>query len=184
MPHYIRSYTQGATYFFTLVAFERRKIFCNSDFLSAFRTSIKEVQQDYPFEILAWVQLPDHLHCVWRITHPNTNYSKCWAKIKRLTTHRCPQYHLAIEDLSYSKVSRDEKGIFQRRFIEHQIRDEQDFINHIDYLHYNPVKHGLVTQVSHWQYSSFHRYVKQGIYPSDWGNSPINFEDDFTQYLE
>lgn len=184
MPQYIRSYTRGATYFFTLVAYERRPIFCENDFLKAFRKSVKQVQQQYPFEIIAWVQLPDHLHCMWRMTDDDTNYSQCWSRIKRLTTQACPQYHLSIHDLSGSKVKRNEKGIWQRRFNEHQINSEEDFINHMDYLHYNPVKHGLVERVADWQYSSFHRYVKNGVYPLDWGKNVTEFSKKFTAKLE
>ncbi len=184
MSKYIRSYTQGATYFFTLVAYERRNIFCQKDFLTAFRTSIKQVQANYPFRIIAWVQLPDHLHCIWEINDEKINYSQCWAKIKRDTTRLCPQYHLPMRELSYSKVNRNEKGIFQRRFFEHQIRNDEDFENHVDYLHYNPVKHGLVTNVKDWQYSTFHRFVKEGIYPLDWGSEPLVELNKFTDSLE
>lgn len=112
-----------------------------------------------------------------------TNYSQCWSQIKRNTTKLCPQYHLPIEALSYSKVNRNEKGIFQRRFYEHQIKNDVDFATHMDYLHYNPVKHGLVAQVSDWQYSSFHRYVKQGVYPPDWGDD-MSFAESFSDMLE
>ena len=184
MPQYIRSYTKGATYFFTLVAYERRPIFCKNDFLEAFRASIKTVQQQYPFEIVAWVQLPDHLHCIWQMTDDDTNYSQCWSRIKRLTTKACPQYHLSMQDLNSSKVKRNEKGIWQRRFNEHQINNEEDFINHMDYLHYNPVKHGLVESVADWQYSSFHRYVKNGIYAVDWGANITEFSKEFADRLE
>ncbi|MGP4953249.1 REP-associated tyrosine transposase [Psychrobacter sp. T6-1] len=184
MPQYIRSYTKGATYFFTLVAYERRPIFCKDDFLKAFKASIKTVQQQYPFEILAWVQLPDHLHCIWQMTDEDTNYSQCWSRIKRLTTRACPQYHLASDDLSTSKVNRNEKGLWQRRFYEHQIHSEEDFINHMNYLHYNPVKHGLVKKVADWPYSSFHRHVKKGNYPADWGAKIIELPEKFADNLE
>ncbi len=183
MANYIRSYTRGASYFFTLVTHNRRKIFCNKDFLIAFRISIKQVQANYPFKIIAWVQLPDHLHCIWEIEDKGTNYSQCWSQIKRNTTKLCPQYHLPMDEMSYSQVSRNEKGIFQRRFFEHQIRNNMDFKNHIDYLHYNPVKHGFVNNVKDWQYSTFHRFVKEGIYPLDWGNNPAFELNEFTNSL-
>ena len=86
MSRYIRTYTKGATYFFTLVSHNRRPIFCEKDFLQAFKNSIRQVQQKYPFEIIAWVQMPDHLHCIWKISDDRTNYSQCWSAIKRLTT--------------------------------------------------------------------------------------------------
>ncbi len=116
MSQYIRSHTKGATYFFTLVSYNRRNILCEDDFLQAFRNTIKQVQQQYPFEIIAWVQLPDHLHCIWRMPTNDANYSMRWSQIKRLTTQACPQYHLPIDDLSRSKVKRNERGIWQRRF--------------------------------------------------------------------
>lgn len=183
MSQYLRSNTQGATFFFTVVAYNRRNIFCEPDFLKAFKNSIKEVQMQYPFEILAWVQLPDHLHCIWRLPEQDSDYGKRWSMIKRFTTKACPQYHLEFNELSYSKVARNEKGIWQRRFHEHQIRDEADFKRHMDYIHYNPVKHGLVNSPNDWQYSSFHRYVKQGIYTKDWG-SHVKFEQRYFEGLE
>lgn len=184
MSQYIRSHTKGATYFFTLVSYNRRRIFCEDDFLQTFKKSIKQVQQQYPFEIIAWVQLPDHIHCIWRMPTNDANYSMRWSQIKCLTTQACTQYHLPIDDLSRSKVKRNERGIWQRRFYEHQIKDEVDFIRHMDYLHFNPVKHGLVGKVSEWPYSSFHRYVKQGLYMEDWGNNSMDFTENFSDRLE
>lgn len=184
MPQYIRSYTEGATYFFTLVSYNRRKIFCEDDFLKALRNSIKFIQQQYPFEIIAWVQLPDHLHCVWQMTANDTDYSMRWSQIKRLTTQACPQYHLPTHELNHSKVSRNERGIWQRRFFEHQIKNEADFTNCMDYIHYNPVKHGLVERVIDWPYSSFHRYLKVGNYSVDWGDNLIDFSERFSARLE
>ena len=184
MPRYIRSNAQGGITFFTVVAYERRKILCNDGFLHAFKQSIKHIQQQYPFEILAWVQMPDHLHCIWQLPRDDANFSMRWSQIKRLTTQACPQYHLAQDTLSASKIKRNEKGIWQRRFYEHQIRNEQDLITHMDYLHYNPVKHGLVDNVADWSYSSFHRLVKAGSYPADWGSGEMKFPDSFATSLE
>ncbi|WLP94928.1 transposase [Psychrobacter sp. M13] len=184
MPQYIRSYTEGATYFFTLVSYNRRKILCNEDFLQALRNSIRQIQQQYPFEIIAWIQLPEHLHCIWQMPENDANYSMRWSQIKRLTTQACPQYHLTAHELSHSKVSRNERGIWQRRFSEHQINSEADFIKHMDYIHYNPVKHGLVKRVIDWQYSSFHRYVKAGVYSANWGDNLIEFSESFSARSE
>ena len=178
MSQYIRSHTKGATYFFTLVSYNRRNILCEDDFLQAFKKSIKQVQQQYPFEIIAWVQR------ILRMPTDEANNSMRWSQIKRLTTQACPQYHLPIDDLSRSKVKRNERGIWQRRFYEHQIKDEVDFIRHMDYLHFNPVKHGLVGKVSEWPYSSFHRYVKQGDYLVDWGDNDLEFSFSFVDRLE
>lgn len=184
MSEYIRSYTQGATYFFTLVSYNRRDIFCNEDFLQAFKNSIKQIQQQYHFEIIAWVQLPDHLHCIWKMPENDANYSMRWSQIKRLTTQACPQYQLSLNELSHSKAKRHERGVWQRRFFEHQIKDEADLIKHMDYLHYNPIKHGLVTRVLDWPYSSFHRCVRQGFYAEDWSGGSIGFSEVFSDRLE
>lgn len=183
MPKYIRSYKEGAYYFFTLISYNRRKILCEDDFLIAFKNSIRQVQQQYPFEIIAWVQLPDHIHCIWKMPENDADYSIRWSQIKRLTTQACSQYYLTYDELSYSKIKRNERGIWQRRFLEHQIRDEPDFVRHMDYIHYNPVKHGLVEKVVDWPYSSFHRCVRQGFYVEDWGGS-INFSKRFSDGLE
>ena len=183
MPKYIRSYKKGALYFFTLISYNRRKIFCEEDFLGAFKNSIKLVQQQYPFKIIAWVQLPDHIHCIWQMPENDADYSMRWSQIKRLTTQACPQYHLSKNELNLSEVKRNERGIWQRRFLEHQIRNEFDFIRHMDYIHYNPVKHGLVEKVADWSYSSFHRCVRQGSYTEDWGGS-VDFSESFSCRLE
>ena len=184
MPKYIRSYKKGAFYFFTLISYNRRKIFCEEDFLVVFKNSIRLVQQQYPFEIIAWVQLPDHIHCIWQMPENDADYSMRWSQIKRLTTQACPHYHLTTDELNLSEVKRNERGIWQRRFLEHQIRNESDFIKHMDYIHYNPIKHGLVERVTDWEYSSFHRCVRQGFYSEDWGGGSIDFLDSFSDGLE
>ena len=183
MSQYIRASTKGGTYFFTVVAHNRRPIFCQPDFLQALKAGIRQVQQKHPFQIIAWVQLPDHLHCIWQMPVDDANYSMRWSQIKRLSTQACPQYHLRIDELSYSKVKRNEKGIWQRRFFEHEIKSDLDFARHMDYLHYNPVKHGLVTNVIDWSYSTFHNQLKDGAYLADWGAN-IGFSDDFVNTLE
>ena len=169
MSSYLRDYS-GTIYFFTLVAFERRAIFCQDDFLIALRHVVDEVRQSKPFKVVAWVQLPDHLHCILEFDTPNAEYSKIWGMIKRKTTQACPQYHLSFEQLSVSKVLRNEQAIWQRRFYEHLIRDENDLIQHFNYIHYNPVKHGLVRSVKDWRYSTFHRHVRNGFYDENWGS--------------
>ncbi len=169
MSQYIRSKAQGGVYFFTLVTHERRAILCDEPIRVALRQSIIKVRETMPFEILAWVLLPDHLHCIWQLPENDNDYSKRWGIIKRLTTQSCNQYQLSPHSLSHSKVSKNERGIWQRRFYEHKIRNEQDFINHMNYSHYNPVKHGLVNSVKDWEFSTFHKYVKLGVYSDDWG---------------
>lgn len=184
MPTYIRDKTKGAIYFFTLVSFNRRKIFCSPTFLSAFKKSIQKIRKQHPFRVIAWVQLPDHLHCIWQLPENDDNFSIRWAKIKLNTTKLIPELHLSNDSLSQSNQNRNEKGIWQRRFYEHKIRDEQDFINHMNYIHYNPVKHKLVSSVVDWQFSSFHRLIDAGFYAKNWGTSDLILPDNFAKNVE
>jgi len=115
------------------------------------------------------VLLPDHLHCIWTLPEDDADFGKRWAMIKRFVTKRCGPSLLCDEWLNDSKQRRKESPLWQRRYWEHMIRNETDFKWHMDYLHYNPVKHGLASCVQDWPYSTFHRCVKDGIYPEDWG---------------
>ena len=178
MPRYIRADTGGGTYFFTVVAFARRPILCEAPFRTALRQAVTETRQTLPFTIDAWVLLPDHMHCIWTLPENDADFGKRWGLIKRLVSRHCPQYRTPSIALSASKKKRHESGIWQRRFYEHQIRNEADFQRHSDYLHYNPVKHSWVKQVKDWPYSSFHRYVRAGIYPENWGGEVETEKDD------
>lgn len=159
---YRRIYKPNASYFFTINLADR-----SSDLLvrriDELRTAFKVVKNRYPFEIDAIVILPDHLHMLCTFGD-DTDYSKRIRLIKSQFSTQIPK----TERISKSRQSKGERGIWQRRFWEHCIRDEMDFNQHIDYIHINPLKHGLVKQVSDWQYSSFHRYVKMGILPMNW----------------
>ena len=127
---------------------------------------IKEVQEKHPFEIKAWVLLPDHLHHLWELPEGDVNYSMRWALIKKEFTKRI-KIELATRTTK-SRLRHREGTVWQRRFWEHTIKDEEDYRAHVDYIHYNPVKHGLVETVRDWKYSSFHRYVKEGHYDEGW----------------
>ena len=168
MSNYIRSKTYGGTYFFTVVSHQRRAVLCDDSVRTALRQSIFMVRQRFPFEILAWVLMPDHMHCIWRLPENDNDFGKRWSMIKRLTSKACPQYHLSHEEMSISKTQRKDLGIWQRRFYEHEIRNELEFNQILDYIHYNPVKHRLVKNAKDWEFSTFHRYVKQGFYPLNW----------------
>jgi putative transposase len=122
----------------------------------------------YPFVIEAIVILPDHLHTSWRLPNTDDNFSIRWMVIKRKFSAG-----FKTEGVNASKQSKREKGIWQRRFWEHCIRDEADWRRHMDYIHYNPVKHGYCATPAEWPYSSFHRSVKQGLYALDWGSSSL-----------
>jgi putative transposase len=170
---YRRVKSIGSSYFFTVVTHNRRPFLCEPDNINLLRDSFKRVMQQHPFIIDAVVILPDHLHCIWTLPSEDADFSTRWRLIKGWFSRRCSiEYQ---DEVSASRKSKQEKAVWQRRFWEHLVRDEQDFINHVDYIHYNPVKHGLVSSPKDWQYSSFHRYIKRDIYNVDWGNSEINF---------
>jgi putative transposase len=122
---------------------------------------------DHPFKIEAIVILPDHLHCLWTLPPGDEDFSTRWRLIKSYFSHRCTESDQGF--VSASRRRKQEKAVWQRRFWEHQIRDEIDFARHVEYIHYNPVKHGLVKAPLDWAYSSFGRYVRTGYYPADWG---------------
>lgn len=170
MSNYIRAKIAGSYYFFTVVTYQRRPILCDDEVRTALRFAIKQTQKQYPFEMIAVVLLPDHLHCIWQLPENDSNFSIRWAMIKRLVSKNIPQYHLTQTELSPSQIKNFEKGIWQRRFYEHHIRNEQDLNNHLNYIHYNPVKHGLVSRPKDWQFSTFYKYVQMGFYDEDWGN--------------
>jgi putative transposase len=164
MPDYRRNRVEGGTYFFTLALADR-----GSDLLvqeaAALRASVSRVRARYPFNIDAWVVLPEHLHSVWTLPDGDADFSTRWGLIKRGLSARIAKG----ENRSASKIFKGERGIWQRRFWEHTMRDEADFVRHINYVHFNPVKHGLVGNAKDWPFSSFRRAVARGEYPADWG---------------
>lgn len=178
MSDYRRAVVPGATYFFTQVTYLRQPILCNEDVRSTLRRAIRTVRIEQPFEIDAWVLLPDHLHCIWRLPYEDSDYSGRWARIKRLVTKECGERYYRPALMTPTKHTRRERTLWQRRFWEHMVRDENDLNRCRDYLHWNPVKHGYVSRVTDWPYSTFHRYVKQGAYPRDWGGGDVNDADE------
>jgi len=165
MPDYRRNRVPGGTYFFTVNLLDRRERLL-VEHIDAFRESVRQVRAKHPFHIDAWVVLPDHTHCIWTLPSGDDNYSARWKAIKIAFAKTLPK----TERLSAVRERKGERGIWQRRFWEHTIRDEQDYAAHVDYVHINPFKHGLVRQVSDWPYSSFHRFVQEGIYPQNWAS--------------
>jgi putative transposase len=135
---------------------------------------VREVKQAHPFEIVAWVVLPEHTHAVWSLPPGDSDYSMRWNQIKG----RCSRCIPKGEPLSESRVDKRERGLWQRRFWEHLIRDDEDLEKHVNYVHYNPVRHGYVGRVADWRFSSFHLFVRRGWLPADWGCSG-NFDGDF-----
>jgi putative transposase len=168
MPDYRRAFG-GISYFFTVVAHQRQPIFVREDMRAALRTAMAAARRTKPFEIDAFVLLPDHLHCIWRLPEGDTDYPKRWNIIKGVVTQSCRDILEDESHLSEHRIKKRQSSIWQNRYWEHQIRDELDFERHVDYIHYNPVRHGLVTEVRNWPYSSFHRYVRNGTLPPDWG---------------
>ncbi|OGT20782.1 MAG: transposase [Gammaproteobacteria bacterium RBG_16_57_12] len=171
MPRYRRAKTAGATYFFTLVTCRRQNILCDEPIRTALRHAIRHVQASRPFAIDAWVLLPDHLHCIWTLPPEDNDFPARWSLIKRHVSLACAAQYKRDDWITPAKRKHRESTIWQRRYWEHQIRDETDYRRHMDYIHHNPVKHGLCTDVAAWPYSTFHRHVRQGKYPIDWGTS-------------
>ncbi len=179
MSNYRRANVPGAAYFFTVVTYRRQRFLCDDNVRSALRDGITKTRMRYPFEIDAWVLLPDHLHCIWTLPAGDADFGKRWSMIKRYVTKQCG--HLKRNDwVNESKQQRGESTLWQRRFWEHQIRNEHDFENHMNYIHHNPVKHGHVQHAHQWPYSTFHRYVNNGTYPNTWGG--INENTDASHY--
>lgn len=168
MTEYRRARVAGGTYFFTVNCAQRRGQRVLTEHIAALRSAFRQVQARYPFRIDAIVVLPDHLHCIWTLPADDADYATRWAQIKARFSRSIPPG----ERRSPSRVQRGERGIWQRRFWEHLIRDEADFRHHVDYIHWNPAKHGWVQRVRDWPYSSFHTYVRRGIYPPDWADPP------------
>jgi len=169
MSFYRRWRQEGGCYFFTVVTFQRRPILTTDTSRHLLRQAIRKTRAERPFELTAIVLLPDHLHTIWRLPNGDADYSTRWRLIKS-------RYSRAMLDAGYqqpmpsNKRGRPhEKAIWQRRFWEHFLRDEVDLEQHIDYMHYNPVKHGLAQSPMTWPYSTFRDYVARGQYPEDWG---------------
>jgi putative transposase len=172
MPYYRRTRT-GQTFFFTVVSCNRRPILCTDAVRRSLRIAIENLRATRPFSIDAWVLLPDHLHCIWTLPDGDCDFSTRWSLIKRSVSRFSSEAKLDPAARSASSSKHRESTIWQRRFWEHQIRDELDFERHADYIHFNPVKHGHVERVSDWPYSTFHRYVRKGLYLKDWGGENV-----------
>jgi len=163
MPNYRRARIEGGSYFFTVVLADRESSLL-LDEINALRIAIRGAKQARPFRIDAMVVLPDHLHCIWTLPIDDSNFSIRWAHIKGTFSRNVRRREI----VGNSREAKRERGIWQRRFWEHAIRDQRDFIRHVDYIHYNPVKHGWVKTPSEWPYSSFQWYVARGVCPEDW----------------
>lgn len=174
MPEYRRSFVPGGTFFFTVATFHRAPILVTQEARAILHAAWEDVQNRFPFRTVAICLLPDHLHCIWTLPNGDTNYPLRWKEIKRLFSKDYGRLMRTTVARNTSRVKRKELTIWQRRFWEHTIRDERDFEHHLNYVHYNPVKHGLVERVRDWPWSSFHRYACMGVYDADWGDMNEN----------
>lgn len=169
MSRYRRWYVPGGTYFFTAVTYSRRCFLTDDLARPLLRQAIDTIREKYPFEIVAWVLLPNHMHTVWTLPRGDCDYSVRWARIKEEFTEQWLAAGGWEGARNRSRRRRGERAVWQRRFWEHTVRDEEDLERCVDYVHWNPVKHGHVPRVADWPWSTFHRYVAAGHYGSDWG---------------
>ena len=175
MRAYRRSYKRladpGGFYFFTDVTFGRRPILTSAPARHSLRLALRETKAKYPFQLAAVCLLPDHLHCIWRLPEGDADFSRRWAMIKGVFSR---SFAARAPLPGYRNSSRRRKGevcVRQRRFWEHLVRDEDDMRRHLDYIHYNPVKHGYVRRPDQWPWSSFGRYRHKGWYEPGWGDA-------------
>jgi len=173
MPNYRRAKISGGTFFFTIVLADRSSNLLLEG-IDCLRRAYRIVQERRPFETVAICVLPDHLHAVWVLPEHDTDFATRWNLIKGGFSR-----NFDARSRSQSKTLRREKGIWQRRYWEHAIRDDADLERHVDYIHFNPVKHGHVTRVADWPHSSFHRFVERGLLTADWGGDLKEIEGSF-----
>ena len=161
---YRRSSVKGGTYFFTVNLANRQSTLL-IDEAKRLGNVMRQVKKQHPFHLDAIVVLPEHLHALWTLPDNDSDYATRWMLIKSGFSRQLAKE----EKCNSSRRKKGERGIWQRRYWEHMIRDEQDYERHVEYIHYNPVKHGHVEQASDWQYSSIHKYISKGIVEKDWG---------------
>ena len=173
MPNYQRPRIGGGTYFLTVVTHRRRPFLTDPVARAQLRSALAAVRTRFPFDLAAIVLLPDHLHTLWTLPPGDTEYSVRVQRLKRVFTEAHLVAGGAEGDRSPSRLRRQERGVWQRRFWEHSVRDADDFKRCLDYLHYNPVKHGLVGRVADYPWSSFSKWVRGGEYEPGWGTGFI-----------
>jgi putative transposase len=171
MPSYLRWFQPGGTFFFTVVTYERWPLFRDESARALLGSIMRSVAREVPFQTRAIVLLWDHVHCVWSLPRGDSDFSLRWQEIKSRFTKTWCQRSGDEQPVSASQHERRHRGIWQRRFWEHCVRDESDLEKICDYVHYNPVKHGYAERPADWPWSSFHRFVREGHYPPEWGRS-------------
>jgi len=145
------------------VTLQDRKSNYLTKYIKQLGEAMRHVKRIHPFKIIAMVVLPDHLHAMWDLPENDANFSLRWRCIKISFAAQIKKCGITVKKNQYN-----ENLLWQRRFWEHAIRNEKDYEQHVNYIHYNPVKHNLVKRVSDWPYSTFHQYVKEGILPANW----------------
>jgi len=169
MPDYRRWYVPGGTYFFTAVTANRRPILCDTLARKCLHNAIETIRNRHPIELAAIVLLPDHVHTIWTLPQGDAAYPLRWKRIKEEFTLSYLVSGGTEVPPSPSRLRQGERGVWQRRYWEHAVRDEEDLKRCVDYVHWNPKKHGYVSNVCDWHWSSFHRYVELCEYTRDWG---------------
>lgn len=164
MTNYRRAKFEGGYYFFTVVTHKRRRFLTDAFARNCLRIAVEKTRQDKYFDVVALCLLPDHLHCVWKLPENDCDFSRRWASIKAGFTRRYLSSGGKGAAQSISRNRKREQGVWQRRFWEHHIRDEHDLQRHVDYIHYNPCKHGIVQNIEDWPWSTYHKYVEEGVY--------------------
>lgn len=172
MSDYRRTYLNGGTYFFTVVTYLRFPIFNEETSVNLLNDCFLCNMKEHPFKIDAIVIMPDHLHTIWTLPHGDSGFSIRWQRIKGTFSRN--YLGEKVRDVTKSMMKKNEKGVWQRRFWEHAICNQEDFNKHFDYIHYNPVKHGLAHSPSEWKFSSFGEFVEKGLYSNDWGKVARN----------
>jgi len=177
MSNWRRVFDPGGTYFFTLVTENRARILNDPAARAILRLCLSDCRRRWPFEILAIVLLPDHLHTLWRLPPGDSAYSRRLGWTKKEFIKAWLAAGGQEQPVTASRERHRRRGVMQRRFWEHCLRDEQDLHRHMDYIHYNPVKLGYVSCARDWEWSSFHRYQAAGLYGADWGCSEVDIGD-------
>ncbi|MFT5589854.1 MAG: putative transposase [Bradyrhizobium sp.] len=162
MSHYRRSLQPGESYFFTVITYQHRSILCDKPICHVLKKVIAKVRANRPSNIDAWILLPDYMHCIWTLPQDDADFPACWRRIKSHVSKACREQCHRQDPLPPSKKKHREATAWQRRFLEHRTRNENDFAGYLDYIHHNPVKHGLMNNAVAWPYPGIHRDLKTG----------------------
>ena len=171
---YRRAFMPGGSFFFAVVTHRRVPLLASAHAVEVLRGAFRAVRKARPFEVDAMAVLPDHLHCIWTLPPGDTDFATRWRLVKTCFTKHCDPALRPAPDRA--RMTKREQALWQHRYWEHLLRDEADFNRHVEYIHYNPVKHAHVQAPMDWPYSSFRRYVEAGLYAADWGRVEMQFD--------